>query len=530
MHVASGCFGPYCPSRWRCQLGHSAGFKLDPKRDEPIHRQIFDQIVTRIQTRAFPPGYKLPATRVLARELRAHRNTVARAYADLEDAGFVSGSVGRGTFVEAAQPRAATGSTPAPRAATPVQAMPWGSLASRAARPEILARAERWARRVDGRDVINLARMQPSEDLLPDELMRRSVARVLAEHGARALGYAPAEGVPRLREQLAVELTSRGVPATADDVLITSGSQQGLDLIARTLVNPGETVLVESTTYSGAIDLFTLAGARLLSVPCDGDGPLPDALERVNRSDVKALYLMPTGHNPTGRTMSTPRRHAIVQWSRAASIPIIEDDFVAGLSLEEREDPPHLRSLDGEVIHLSTFSKRLVPSLRVGYLVVPPALRGAMRSMKRIVDLGTSAVLQHALAEFIERGYLRAHTTRTTRVYRARRDVLVEALRRYVPDEIRWQVPTHGIVLWLSLPPTLEPEAVYEEALRQGVLVSPSPMWSVERDASPGIRLSFCAEHEDRVAEGAKRLGKALKVLLARTPPSASGSQVFEAI
>src|SRR5262249_47521775 len=137
-----------------------------------------------------------------------------------------------------------------------------------------------------------------------------------------------------------------------DDVLITSGSQQGLDLVARTLVNPGETILVESTTYSGAIDLFTLAGARLVPVACDEDGPLRDALERVNRSDVKALYVMPTGHNPTGRTMSAERRRALVEWSRAAAIPIIEDDFVAGLSLEEREEPPHLRALDGDVIHL----------------------------------------------------------------------------------------------------------------------------------------------------------------------------------
>ncbi|MDF2697636.1 MAG: Transcriptional regulator, GntR family domain / Aspartate aminotransferase, partial [Labilithrix sp.] len=275
-------------------MGHSVGVELDARSDEPIHRQIFDQIVARIRSRAFPPGYKLPPTRVLARELATHRNTIARAYADLEAAGFVTGSVGRGTFVAEAQKRASSdrGATPATPAPQP---MPWTSLVSRGARPEILARAERWARRVDGRDVINLARMQPSEDLLPTDLMRRCTTRVLAEQGARALSYAPPEGVARLREALARELTSRGVPATADDVLVTSGSQQGLDLVARTLVNPGETVLVEATTYSGAIDLFTLAGARLVPLTCDDEGPLPDALERVNRSDVKALYVMPTG-------------------------------------------------------------------------------------------------------------------------------------------------------------------------------------------------------------------------------------------
>ena len=508
-------------------MGHSIGLEIDPRKTEPIHRQIFDQIVTRIHTRAFPPGYKLPPTRVLARELATHRNTVARAYADLEAAGFVCGSVGRGTYVE--EPRPDARPLPHLEVARP---MPWGSLVARAARPEILGRAERWARRVDGRDVVNLARMQPSEDLVPTELMRRCISRVTAEHGPRAMSYAPPEGVPRLREQIAHELTSRGVPAAAEDVLVTSGSQQGLDLVTRMLVNPGETVLVESTTYSGAIDIFTLAGARLVGLPCDDDGPDLGALERVNRSDVKALYLMPTGHNPTGRTMSTERRRALVDWSRATGIPLIEDDFVAGLSLEDREEPPHLRALDGEVIHVSTFSKRLIPSLRLGYVVAPEALRGSLRSMKRVIDLASSAILQHALAEFIERGYLRAHMTRTTREYRARRDVLVDQLRRTMPDEVRWQVPTHGVVVWLSLPAGIDPDAVYEEGLRHGVLVSPSTMWSVDPQATPGIRVAFCAEPEDRLIEGARRLGKAMKSLLARSSarPRERERRVLEAV
>ncbi|MDF2697187.1 MAG: Transcriptional regulator, GntR family domain / Aspartate aminotransferase, partial [Labilithrix sp.] len=211
---------------------------------------------------------------------------------------------------------------------------------------------------------------------------------------------------------------------------------------------------------------------------------------------------------------------------------LIEDDFVAGLSLEDRADPPHLRALDGDVIHLSTFSKRLIPSLRVGYVVVPPALRDSLRSMKRVVDIASSAILQHALAEFIERGYLDAHSARTTREYRTRRDVLVAALRRNLPDDVTWRVPTHGIVLWLSLPTTLDPDAVYEEALRQGVLVSPSSMWSVDRGQSPGLRIAFCAEPEERLVEGARRLGKAMKTLLTRTPRRKTDRQhpVLEAV
>lgn len=508
-------------------MGHTVGFRIDPRKDEPIHRQIFDEIVSRIQSRAFPAGFKLPPTRVLARELATHRNTVARAYADLEAAGFVCGSVGRGTYVEELREEK---TVPRKQPAAAPQPIPWSSLLARSARPEILGRAERWARRASGREVINLARMQPSEDLLPADLMRRCTSRVLADHGAHALAYGPPEGVPRLRELVAQELASRGVPATPDDVLITSGSQQGLDLVARTLINPGDSILVESTTYSGAIDIFTLAGARLVPLTCDEEGLHPDALEHARRSDVKALYVMPTGHNPSGRTMSVERRRALAAWSRASAIPIIEDDFVAGLYLEDFEEPPHLRALDGDVVHVSTFSKRLIPSLRIGYIIAPPTLRSAIRSMKRVVDLGSSAIMQHALAEFIERGYLRAHTARVTREYRARRDALVAALQKNLPDEVAWQTPTHGVVLWLTLPKTLDADAVYEEAIRQGVLVSPSPMWSVDRNANPGMRLAFCSEPEPRLVEGARRLGKALKTLLARNTRPAEAPRVLEAV
>ncbi len=494
-------------------MGQSVGIKVDPKKEIPIHRQIFDEIVARIGNGTFPPGFKLPPTRTLARELGAHRNTVARAYEDLESAGFVSAGVGRGTFVEAASKPSAS------KVATPKtsNAMPWSALVARAARPEVLGRAERYAR-VEKKDVINLARMQPSADLLPDDLVRRCVTRVLAEQGTKAMTYAPPEGIPRLRESIAGELAARGVPCVADDVLVTTGSQQGLDLVARALVNPGDALLVEATTYSGAIDLFTLAGARLVGIASDKDGPDRAALDGSIGPDVKALYVMPNGHNPTGRTMTEERRRALVAWSRAARIPIIEDDFAAGLSLDEGNDPPYLRALDGDVIHLSTFSKRLIPALRLGYVVAPAPVRATLRSMKRVVDLGTSAILQHALAEFIERGYLRAHMTRITAEYRTRRDALVHALEKGMPDGVKWVVPSHGIVLWLELPRTLDPDAVYAEAHARGVLVSPSPMWSVDPHAPPGIRLAFCAEPEGRLVEGVKRLGKAMKTLLARAP------------
>ncbi|WP_394821974.1 PLP-dependent aminotransferase family protein [Pendulispora albinea] len=505
-------------------MSQDVGLSVDPRREEPIYRQIFDQVVARIQTHAFPPGFKLPPTRVLARTLSTHRNTVARAYADLEAAGFVCSTVGRGTFVEeqTADPARAPGNRPRPSQPAPTT-MAWSSLLSRASRVDIVGRAERMARFSEGRDIINLARMQPSVDLLPDDLMRRCIERVMNDLGPRSMSYAPPEGVRRLREQIALDLNARGVPATMEDILVTSGSQQGLDLVARALINPGETMLVNSYTYSGAIEIFSVAGARLIGVPNDAEGPDLHALERFARADVKGLYLMPNGHNPTGLTISTERRHKLVRWSHATGIPLIEDDFGAGLSLDAQPLPPPLRALDGDVIHLSTFSKRLIPALRVGFVVCPRPIRTVMRSLKRVSDLGTSTLMQNALAEFMERGYLRAHMNRLLPEYQLRRNVLEASLRAALPPEIRWNTPFHGVVLWLRLPRTMDADRVAEEAYRHGVMVSPSSLYSVEAEPEPALRATFCSEPPDRLAEGAKRLGKAFKSVMAQQTRSSDG-------
>ena len=249
-------------------MGQSLGLRVDTKRDEPIYRQIVDQVVARIQARTFPPGFRLPPTRILARDLATHRNTVARAYAELGTAGFVSSTVGKGTYVVEPPPEVARSVAPVATSA----AMPWTSLLSRVARSDTLGRAERYARSVDSREVVNMARLQPSSDLLPDVQFRRCMERVLADRGANIMTYSPPEGILRLREEIAAELGMRGIP-TAADILVTSGSQQALDLVARSLVNPGDVVLVDSTTYSGAIDIFSLSGARLVPVPSDDEAP-----------------------------------------------------------------------------------------------------------------------------------------------------------------------------------------------------------------------------------------------------------------
>ncbi|MEZ4296256.1 MAG: PLP-dependent aminotransferase family protein [Polyangiaceae bacterium] len=498
----------------------TTGLTLDATSSEPLYKQIFDQIVARIRSRAFPAGHRLPPTRALAEELATHRNTVVRAYSDLESAGFVTSAVGRGTFV-------AVQAEPAPAAPLPqTGSLPWASLLSSAADAEPLRRTQRFGGRQAGRDLVNLTNMQPSPDLIPDDLLRRCAEHVLRTEGAKALAYAPPEGLPRLRALVAEELSRSGVPVTDSDVVITTGSQQGLDLVARALVTPGDVFLVDPMTYTGAINLLTLAGARLVPVPSDSEGPDLMSLSRYRGPGVKGLYLMPNCRNPTGECVSAARRRALSAWSRETGIPLIEDDYGADLALSGGPAPPALRALDGEVLHLGTFSKKLAPALRVGFLVAPPEVRRALVAVKRAMDLGTSAFLQLVLAEFLERGYLRAHLRKTLPEYKARRDALDKALREHAPPEMKWTVPERGVVLWLPLPRGLDAERVFDEAARRGVLVSPGTVFGVESRPVPGIRLTFCGESEKRVAEGGKRLGAALTSLLAGPLRAGDGASI----
>lgn len=495
------------------------GLVLDPGLDIPLYQQLFDCIAERIRTGAFPPGFRLPPTRLLANELGAHRNTVVRAYSELEQSGFLTSTVGRGTFVRENAKACFTSravSLVAPPSTEEV-AMPWPTLLSERARAEMVSRFTRGARLAGTSQLINLTHMQPGHDLIPHGLFRRCLEHVLRTMGPRALGYTRNQGVLRLRERIAEDLARQGVPARAEDVVITSGSQQALDILARALVDRDDVVLAQEATYAGAIQVFAAAGARLVGVSSDREGPEITRLRNFDRA--KAFYLMPNHCNPTGACMSAERRKALVKWSRQTATPLIEDDYAADLDLDGELSLPSLRALDGDVIYLSTFSKKLIPGLRIGFLLCPSGLTGHLAAIKDSVDLGTSALLQHALAEFMERGYLIAHLERVRSEYRTRRDAAVEALRRHLPSEVKFRVPHRGATIWLELPEGLDPEAVFDEAQRRGVLVSPGTIYQADPSShvgARGVRIVYGSEALPRVVEGIKRLASAIEALASR--------------
>lgn len=493
------------------QLDQSLGITLDPRASTPIYRQIADQLAHRITTGALGAGYQLPPSRTLAAALDTHRNTVVRAFEELTREGLITARVGRGSFVLERPSPAPPEDTPTVDEAAAPGVLPWARLLSRAVQSEPLRRMQRLSSGALYGDVINLARMQASKDLLPHHELRSCIDHVMATLGPETLEYAPSQGVERLRVLIAQELERAGINADAGDILITSGSQQALDLIARALVDPGDIFLTEGRTYSGALNILTICGAQVVGVPGDEAGPDLDALRALARRRPKGLYLMPSSRNPTGTSISEERRQDLIRWSQDAGVPLVEDDYGADLELDPATVPlPSLRARDREVFHVSTYSKKLIPALRVGFIVCPAAMRASLTRLKHAMDLGTSTLLQHALAEFLERGLLRAHIDRVTSAYRERRDALAGALAESLPEGVTFRRPERGVVLWLSLPPELDPEIAYEAARLEGVLVSPGSVYNALAPSHGGLRLTYCGESPERLAEGGRRLGRAL--------------------
>jgi DNA-binding transcriptional MocR family regulator len=400
----------------------------------------------------------------------------------------------------------------------PATAIPWESLLAHRLGAGSLQRANRLTPAPSVQDAIDLASQQPSPDLVPHEEIRSCLDAVLRERRGASLGYAQGAGVPELRTAIAEDLSAHGVAARPEDVVVTSGSQQALDLLSRALVDPEDPFLVEDATYPGTLHLLETAGARIVSVPWDAKGPDLGALERAARPRPKGLYLMPNFHNPLGTSIDERRREEIVAWSHRHGVPIVEDDYDSDLDLDGAPSRRRLRTIDADVCHVGTYSKKLIPALRIGYLVCPEPLRSKVVALKLDQDNGSSALLQHALAEFLRRGLLAAHLARSLREYRARRDAFEAALAAHLPAGMRWTHPERGLFLWVPLPTRVSSLAVFEEARQRGVLVLPSLLFAAGADDAPGIRLTFCRETPARLEEGARRFAAAVRAVCGDLP------------
>ncbi|MFI2437195.1 PLP-dependent aminotransferase family protein [Streptomyces sp. NPDC018693] len=362
-------------------------------------------------------------------------------------------------------------------------------------------------------EVINFAGGLPAPDVFDREGVAAAFRQVLEETPAQALQYATTEGEPALRALLAERHTVRGLATDADDLLVTTGSQQALSLLAAALLDPGDTVLVENPCYLAALQVFGLAGARVVAVPGDADGPDPDALaELVVRERPKLLYTVPTFQNPTGRTLPAARRAAIASVAARHGLWIIEDDPYGELRYDG-ERVPWIASYDGagdRTALLGSFSKVMAPGLRLGWLRGPAELRRACAVAKQAADLHTPTVNQLAAARYLADRDLDAHVARVADVYRERRDAMLAGLPDALPEGSTWNRPEGGMFLWARLPEPYDTTALLPRVVEHNVAYVPgAPFHAGEPDLAT-LRLCFVTQTPEEIGEGLRRLGQGL--------------------
>jgi len=371
-------------------------------------------------------------------------------------------------------------------------------------------------------EVISFAGGLPAPDVFPVTPFREACRRVLDQSASQALQYSTTEGYLPLREMIAQNLQRYGILATPDNVMLTNGSQQALDLIAKLLINRGDRVLTEAPTYLGALQAFNVFGAEYVTVPTDDDGLRTDQLEEALRSGPKFMYLLPNFQNPSGVTLSLQRREEIVYLSDKYGIPVVEDDPYGQLRYEGQHLQP-LVVLDrenlcrdegytlGNVIYLSTFSKTLAPGLRLGWIVAPCEVISKLVQLKQGADLHTSTFIQMVAYEVARDNFLDEHVKLIRQVYGERRDVMLQALKEFFPPEVTWTRPQGGLFLWVTLPEGSDSNQLLQEAIKKNVAFVPGDCFYPGMEGSRHMRLNFSNATPDNIHTAIARLGGVIK-------------------
>ena len=366
--------------------------------------------------------------------------------------------------------------------------------------------------------IISLAGGLPSADSFPVAEMAEAAARVLRDSPREALQYAASEGFAPLREWVAGELNGHGMHVTAEQVLITTGSQQGLDLVGKVLIDPGSRVAVESPTYLGALQAFAPYEAEFVAVEGDDDGPLPDGLDAVRGA--RFVYLLPNFQNPSGRCVGAARRAALVRRTAELGLPIVEDNPYGDLWFDAPPPPP-MSALAGDgAIYLGSFSKVLAPGLRLGYVVAPKVLYPKLLQAKQAADLHTPGFNQRIVHEVIKDGFLSRHVPTIRARYKAQRDAMRAALDLHMPAGCRWAVPSGGMFFWVELPPGLDATALLPRAVEAGMAYVPGAAFFCAAPRHNSLRLSFVTVPPAQIALGVAALAGVLAAAIGEGPTS----------
>ncbi len=483
---------------------------VDEHSLEPIYRQIVAQIRDKIAGRVLLPGEKLPSTRRLADQLAIHRSTVATAYQELWALGFVD--LGPGSCprvrdrmqIATAADRGEKGLVDWQTIASPASDTIWQTY-----------------RRLDppGREstpaLINFASMNMDSRLFPLESFRACLDRAVKNHGDTLLGYGARAGFRPLREYIARRLQSHGISVTADEILITNGSQQGIDLVFRMIAAPGKTVAIESPTYDYVLPLLRFYGLRPVEIPVRQGGMDLDALAAALAKERPVLvYTMPTFQNPTGISTGQAHRERLLSLCEQHRIPILEDGFEEEMKYSGRVVLP-VKSMDKRqlVIYCGTYSKVLFPGVRIGWLAAEKECVERLVAIHRFSELAPSMILQAAIHEFCQSGHYDRHIGRMHRAYRKRMQTAVRALHRHIdPAWAEWTAPSGGFLIWLKLKPVPHPPSDWKALLAaHGVEATTGGSFFYGETPDTYLRLSISPLNEAEITAGVQRLAAALR-------------------
>lgn len=477
----------------------------------PLYLQVADQLRAKIENGELPPQTRLPASRILAKKLGVNRITVVNAYTELEIEGLVVSRVGSGTFV-ADRSQSTAPVEAAPPAWRPPLGLPQPVNAS-----QMMTEMMRLSRQPG---VISFASGAPASEFLPVNELRRALNDVLRRDGALALQYEEAAGYAPLRESIAGYLQQQGIPARPDEVLITTGCQQALDMTMRVLARGDTSAMVlEDPCYLGLLDLVTARRITPVGLLVDEYGLQTDRLEQtLTRYRPRLIYVTPNFHNPTGASMPLERRRVLLEIAGRHGVPILEDITYNELRYEG-EAMPTLKSLDtADVVFLAGgFSKILAPGIRIGFVLVPAYARERILAAKQATDILTSPLTQRALHAYLQNGHFAEHLQQVRAAYTERRDTMLAAVEQHFPAEALWRCPSGGMYLWITMPangPTATD--LYLAAINYNVAFAIGSVFSASGAFTHSLRLSFVTHPPQAIEEGMRRLGKAWKELAAR--------------
>lgn len=478
-----------------------SGIRLNPTSSIPLYIQIATALASKIQDFTVSSGTRLPPERELSRLLGVSRTTAINAYSLLAERGLVSTRVGSGTYV----------SNESPPAVPQTANMPWEQLFTPAYKAPLASIMRSLIDSPMADDTISMAAGMPDPAFYPIEMIHAALDYERQSFDLSDLGLIATEGYMPLRRSLSAWQSRLGLQASPDNIMIVSGSQQGLYLTVKSFVEPRDYVIVESPTYLGAIQVLEAAGARLLCLPQRDKIDLEIFEDYLIRYRPKLFYVMSDFKNPTGRVMSLSDRQELIRLAARHRLTIVEDDPYSLLHYDA-PPPPSLKQLDtyGGVIHLGTFSKIIFPGLRIGWVHAAPQVINRLAQEKQYIDLNSPNISQMILNVCLEEDCLSAHLVKVRQEYKKRRNAMAAAIRRYCGPALEFDLCAGGLYLWGRIGPAISPAELLRQAATVGVSFVPGDAFYTRGTESREIRLCFASHGEDRLTEGIRRLGRIL--------------------